>query len=191
MTRRGGGAAVTSHRSAGLVSLAGDSLLQALSKYTCYSFPTRQRRLTRPDKAIYPPPAQPVQTLSLMFSLLQEINMFGSRQTTLLCQAGSSRLAGHHWGPWQQMYTTKSTSSASSESTLDTINSAGSTVLRINSTAHMRHTKDQHSSSIMCQVMSASRKQATEGILIQAQGGTEGESEGGRETFHWNVKLLD
>lgn len=45
------------------------------------------------------------------------------------------------------MYTTESTSSAFSESTLDTINSAGSTVLRINSTAHMRHTKDQHSSS--------------------------------------------
>lgn len=81
---------VTPHRSAGLGSLAGDSLLQALSKYTCFSFPTRQRRLTRPDKAIYPPPAQPVQTLSLMFSLLQEINMFGSRQTTRLCQAGSS-----------------------------------------------------------------------------------------------------
>lgn len=56
-------------------------------------------KLARPDKAIYPPPAQPVQTLSLMFSLLQEINMFGSRQTTQLCQAGSSRLAGHHWGP--------------------------------------------------------------------------------------------
>lgn len=100
MTRKGvGGFAVISHRSACPVSLAGDSLLQTLNKYTCYSFPTRQRRLARPDKAIYPSPAQPVQTLSLMFSLLQEINMFGSRQTTRLCQAGSSRLAGHHWGP--------------------------------------------------------------------------------------------
>lgn len=48
---------MTSHRSVCLVSLAGDSLLQTLSKYTCYSFPTRQRRLARPDKAIYPPPA--------------------------------------------------------------------------------------------------------------------------------------
>lgn len=84
------GSAVTSHHPGRLVSLAGDSLLQTFSKYTCYSFPTRQRRLARPDKAIYPPPAQPVQTLSLMFSLLQEINMFGGRQTTLLCQAGSS-----------------------------------------------------------------------------------------------------
>lgn len=172
MTRKGvgrweeGGSAVTSHRSACLVSLAGDSLLQTLSKYTCYSFPTRQRRLTRPDKAIYPPPAQPVQALSLMFSLLQEINMFGSRQTTLPCQTGSSRLAGHHWGPWQQMYTTESTHSASPESTQDTINTAGSTVLRINTTAHMRHTKYQHSSSLVCQVMSASRKQTTERILI-------------------------
>lgn len=91
--------AAEAHHSGRLVSLAGDSLLQPLSKYTCYSFPTRQRRRFRPDKAIYPPPAQPAPTLSLMFSLLQEINMFGSRQTTLLCQAGSSPLAGHHWGP--------------------------------------------------------------------------------------------
>lgn len=142
-----------SHRSACPVSLAGDSLLQTLSKYTCYSFPTRQRRLARPDKAIYPSPAQPVQTLSLMFSLLQEINMFGSRQTTRLCQAGSSRLAGHHWGPWQQMYTSESTRSAPPESTLDTINSKGSTLLRMINAAHMCHTRDQHSSSFTCQVV--------------------------------------
>lgn len=91
------------------MSLAGDSLLQTLSKYTCYSFPTRQRRLARPDKAIYPPPAQPEQTLSLMFSLLQEINMFESRQTALLCQAGSSPFSGATTGgPWQQMYTSES-----------------------------------------------------------------------------------
>lgn len=164
-----GGGGIVGSRS-GLISLAGDSLLQALSKYTCSSFPSRRRRLTRPDKAIYPPPAQPVHTLSLMFSLLQEINMFGSRQTALLCQAGSSRLAGHHWGPWQQMYTSESTSSAFSESTLDTINSAASTALRMNSAAHMGRAKDQHASSNVCQVMSASREQATEGTRPRREG---------------------
>lgn len=53
--------------------------------------------------------------------------MFGGRQTTRLRRAASFRLAGHHWGPSWQMYASESTSSASPESTLDTINCGEST----------------------------------------------------------------
>lgn len=136
---------------------------ETLCKYTCYSFPPK---LGRPDKAIYPPPAQPVQTLSLMFSLLQEINMFGSRQTTRLRRAAPFRSAGQQWGHWRQMYASESTSSASPESTLDTIKCVEPTPLRMISTAHMCYSRVQHSCSALCQVVSAFRKQNTERVLI-------------------------
>lgn len=94
--------------------------------------------------------------------------MFGARQTTRLHRAASFRLAGHHWGPLRQMYASESTSSASPESTLNTINCGESTPLRTISTVHMCYPRNQHSSLALCQVMSGFRQQNTEGELILA-----------------------
>lgn len=65
------------------------------------------------------------------------------------------------------MYASESTSSASPESTLDKINCGESTGLRMISTAHMCDSRDPHSSSALCQMMSAFRQQNTEGVSIE------------------------
>lgn len=161
--KKGWGSAVTSHRSACPVSLAGDSLPQTLSKYTCYSFPTRQRRRARPDKAIYPSPAQPVQTLSLMFSLLQEINMLGSRQTT---PALPGRLFPFSRPPLGAL--TADVHKRINKQRFSRVNTGHNQQRRIYSAKDDQCGPyvDQHSSPPACQVMSASRKQTAGGILI-------------------------
>lgn len=145
---------MTSHRSACPVSLAGDSLLQTLSKYTCYSFPTRQRRLARPDKAIYPPPA-PACADAIANVFPSAGDQYVWKQTNNPAPPGglfpfSRPPLG---APDSRCTQPNQQASASPESTPDTINSAGSTVLRMNTAAHMCHSKDQHPSSLACQVL--------------------------------------
>lgn len=138
--RRGGGSAWTSHRSACPVSLAGDSLLRALSKYTCYSFPPRQRRRTRPDKAIYPSPAWPARdAITNVFPSAGD--QYVGRRTNKAASARRAlpRLAGRHRGALTADVHKRINKRRRSSrvNTGHNQTSGGSTVLRMISAAHM------------------------------------------------------
>lgn len=96
----------------------------------------------------------PVQTLSLMFSLLQEINMFGSRQTTRALPGGLFPFSGPPLGaPTADVHNRINKRRSSRVNTGHNQQRRIYTVLRINTTAHMCHTKDQHSASLRCQLI--------------------------------------
>lgn len=127
-------------------SLAGDSRLQTLSKYTCYSFPTRQRG-GWPDLTELFTHLQP--GLSRRYRecfpfCRRSICLEADKQLRSARQAPSSsssspRLAGATTGgpPDSRCTQANQTSDASPESTPDTINRARSVAPRMNTAVRM------------------------------------------------------
>lgn len=133
-----GGSTWTSHCSVCPVSLAGDPLLCVSANTPAIHFLQGSEGAPDLTKLFTHPRPSPRETLSLMFSLLQEINMLGGGQTRRPLQGGLSPFSGQPPGALTaDVHKRINKRRFSRVNTGHNQTSRGSTVLRMMSAAHM------------------------------------------------------